>query len=350
LSFQKDYQKDDSIYDYVREKQFPMPAFSADSWVISDALSLKLKTKIEAMGTPLKDWDISINYGIKTGFNEAFIISGAKKAELIEQDPRSAEIIKPVLRGKDIGRYQANFADEWLIFIPWHFPLHKDPSIQGASLEAEKLFRDEYPAIYRHLEGYKKYLSARNKAETGIRYEWYALQRCAATYYEDFEKERIIFQELTQESSFTHSSMPSLFVLNTAYIITGNHLKYLLALLNSKTIEYIFKTYYSVGLGENAIRWLNQHMQVLPIYMADKDMMQLFESVVNSVLANRSNGIDTQPYEDQIDLMVYKLYDLNYEEMRLIDPNLDQVLAAFGLDAASFAQLSLEDLQGLSSH
>lgn len=339
LSFQKDYQKNDNLYDYVHEKQIPMPAFGADSWVISDDLSLKLKAKIEAMGTPLKDWDVSINYGIKTGFNEAFIISGAKKAELIEQDHRSAEIIKPVLRGKDIRRYQANFADLWLIFIPWHFPLHKDPSIQGASLKAEEFFRDEYPAIYRHLEGYKERLSARNKAETGIRYEWYALQRCAATYYEEFEKERIVYRQVGVEMDA--SLIPEGYFINDKlYMISGKNLRFLIALLNSKLFNNVQIKNASItgGKGESFLSQIS-----LPI----PPQPETWFPFTDKIFELKKQEEDTQTYEDQIDLMVYKLYDLNYEEMRLIDPNLDQVLASFGLDANSFAQLSLKDLQGL---
>lgn len=89
---------------------------------------------------------------------------------------------RPILRGRDIKRYSYDFADKWLIFVPWHFPLHKDTNITGASKKAEAEFEKQYPAIYNRLLSYKPILEKRNKAETGIRYEWYALQRCAATY------------------------------------------------------------------------------------------------------------------------------------------------------------------------
>ncbi|MFJ1263110.1 type II restriction endonuclease, partial [Capnocytophaga canis] len=153
----------------------------------------RIKAKIEAVGVPLKDWDIQINYGIKTGFNEAFIINGEKRKELIEADPKSAELIRPLLRGRDIKRYSYDFADLYLIFIPWHFPLHNDPNIRGASIEAEKAFENQYPAIYNHLLQYKQQLSNRNKAETGIRYEWYTLQRWGANYWEEFSKQKIVY-------------------------------------------------------------------------------------------------------------------------------------------------------------
>ncbi|UZD41216.1 hypothetical protein [Capnocytophaga ochracea] len=152
--------------------------------ILSD-IEQRIKAKIEAIDTPLKDWDIQINRGILTGFNDAFIIDGKKRTELIAQDPKSAEIIRPILRGREIKRYGYVFADLYLLFIPWHFPLHQiKPEIKGASKEAEKAFENQYPAIYNHLLQYKTELSNRNKAETGIHYEWYALQRWGANYWE----------------------------------------------------------------------------------------------------------------------------------------------------------------------
>jgi len=157
---------------------------------------LSIKTKIESVGTPLRDWGLSINRGILTGFNEAFIISTEKKDELIAEDPKSAEIIRPILRGRDIKRYNYTFADLWLIFVPWHFPLQDDESIKGVSDKAESLFQKQYPAIYKHLLSYKDALSKRNKAETGIRYEWYALQRWGAKYWNDFYEQSIAWKVL----------------------------------------------------------------------------------------------------------------------------------------------------------
>ena len=94
-----------------------------------------------------------------------------------------AVIISPILRGRDIKRYGYNWANLWLINIPWHFPYQFDESIQGVSDKAEKSFKEQYPAVYRHLLQYRELLSNRNRAETGIRYEWYALQRWGAKYW-----------------------------------------------------------------------------------------------------------------------------------------------------------------------
>ena len=182
------------LSDYIKQNGVEGCRFdSSESWVILSEIEQRIKTKIEAVGTPLKDWDINIYRGILTGCNEAFIIDKVKKEEILancqtnEERQKTAEIIRPILRGRDIKRYGYEFADLYLLFIPWHFPLHlAKPEIKGASLEAEKAFENQYPAIYNHLLQFKKELSNRNKAETGIRYEWYALQRWGANYWEVF--------------------------------------------------------------------------------------------------------------------------------------------------------------------
>ncbi|MBA4852002.1 Eco57I restriction-modification methylase domain-containing protein, partial [Emticicia sp. BO119] len=195
--------KSGHINDFFEQNKTINRFHSSDSWVILNPIEQRIKAKIEKIGTPLKDWDIQINYGIKTGFNEAFIIDGKKREELIKLDPKSDEIIRPILRGRDIKKYGNEFADLWLLFIPWHFPLHFNTKISGASEVAEKEFEKQYPAIYKHLLSFKKQLSARNKDETGIRYEWYALQRWGANYWDDFSKQKIIWGEISDKTKFS---------------------------------------------------------------------------------------------------------------------------------------------------
>ena len=173
-----------NLSDYFRLHSTNSQFISSESWGILSDIEQSIKAKIEAVGTPLKDWDIRINYGIKTGFNDAFIIDGKKKDELIAEDPKSAEIIRPILRGRDIKKYSYDFADLWIIYVPWHFPLHNDSSIKGASQAAEDEFKKQYSAIYNHLLKFKNELSNRNNAETGVRYEWYALQRWGSNYWD----------------------------------------------------------------------------------------------------------------------------------------------------------------------
>jgi very-short-patch-repair endonuclease len=284
-----------------------------NAWTISSDIESRIKEKIEAKGTPLKDWDVKINYGIKTGFNDAFIIDGKKKDELIAQDPKSAEIIKPILRGRDIKRYKAEFADLWLI----------------ATFPALKLNIDDYPAIRDYLKSFGKKLhqtgeefidengqKVKTRKKTGNK--WFETQDQIA-YYEEFEKEKIVYQELTQGSRFAFDDRMNYYVANTAYLITGKELKYLFAYLNSKFAEKSFSNYYSTSLGEGSIRWLNQYMMNFPIPKLSLKEQQPFIELVDKILQKKEKDEDTTDLEKQIDQLVYKLYDLTEEEIAIIE-------------------------------
>ena len=134
--------------DYLQHHYTINSFINSDNWVLLNPIEMSIKEKIESNGNPLSNWDIAINYGIKTGYNDAFIINENIRDMLIASDPNSAELIRPILRGKDIKRYNYKFANLWLIYIPWHFPLQNDSSIKGASKDAEVEFKKQYPAIY----------------------------------------------------------------------------------------------------------------------------------------------------------------------------------------------------------
>ena len=271
------------------------------------------------MGKPLKEWDIQINYGIKTGFNEAFIIDGSTKDTLIAEDPKSVEIIRPILRGKDIKKYKAEFADLYLIYAPWHFPLHNDTTIQGASLKAEQAFREDFPAIYQHLSKYKRQLSARNKAETGIRYEWYALQRWGANYWEEFEKEKIIFQEIVQEPCFILDEEDKYFCLDTARVITGENLKYLLCVFNSNLFFYAVKQFYGGGgLGATGVRMKHTFFENFSLPKLSAVENNTWINLANQILESKQMNTPTLLIENEINRLVYDIYGLTEKEIELI--------------------------------
>ena len=229
---------------YVQQHATPSAFTSSESWVILSPIEQSIKRKIEAVGKPLKDWDIQINYGIKTGCNEAFIIDEAKRAEILsncqsdDERERTEAIIRPILRGRDIRRY--GWAGLYIVYIPWHFPLHLDPTITGASEKAEDAFKTSYPSVYNHLEGYKDILKKRNQAETGIRYEWYALQRWGANYWEEFEKPKIIYPNMTKYMPFFYDEL-GMYTNQKCFILTGRHLHYLIAFLNSSIFKICYR-------------------------------------------------------------------------------------------------------------
>ena len=316
-----------NLSDYFRLHSTNSQFISSESWGILSDIEQSIKAKIEAVGTPLKDWDIRINYGIKTGFNDAFIIDGKKKDELIAEDPKSAEIIRPILRGRDIKKYSFDFADLWIIYVPWHFPLHNDSSIKGASQAAEDEFKKQYSAIYNHLLKFKNELSNRNNAETGVRYEWYALQRWGSNYWEDFSKQKIVYIEIMTDNAqdgyefpcFTYDIQDTV-VLNTAYIMTGNEveLKYILAILNSKLGRQLVK-YYTVQLQQKQFRMLNQYVSNFPIPKASEERLESFKIKVDRILLHKKNNDDYSIIENELLQEIYSIFDLSLEEIEFIE-------------------------------
>ena len=215
----------------------PQSALKADGWRLENTQVLDLLAKLRNAGKPLGEYvNGKFYYGIKTGFNEAFVINRDTRDKLIAEHPSSAEIIKPFLRGRDIKKWRVESADLYLLFIPWHFPLHQDSKITGASEKAEQELRKRYPSIYNHLLKFKTELSARNQAETGIRYEWYALQRCAASYWREFENPKIVYQEIATYQSFAWDQTGK-FMDKTTFMIPNAEI-YLIAILNSSVVWF----------------------------------------------------------------------------------------------------------------
>ncbi len=316
---------DASFEKILKENAGSEAHFTADSFIIGDAKSEQLRIKIEKAGTPLKDWDININYGIKTGFNEAFIIDTETKERLCAEDPKSSEILKPILRGRDIKRYRTNYAGLWLIFIPWHFPLHRDTTIQGASKKAEKEFSNTYPIIYKHLLKYKSQLEKRNIAETGIRYEWYALQRCAATYFQEFEKEKIVWGNLSTEPNFAFGGKGTLINAPGCMIVSDS--KYLLCLLNSRLVHYLVLKSGAERSG-GFIEYKPMYIERLPLPKIPEASQRPFDELVDRILSlthsedypeNETKQAKVKTLEREIDQMVYKLYGLDEEEIEIVE-------------------------------
>ncbi|GAA9959843.1 class I SAM-dependent DNA methyltransferase [Helicobacter pylori] len=307
-------------------------ALSTESFIFADATLLDLRGKMESVGTPLKDWDIQINYGIKTGANEAFIIPTEKREEILnacktqEERKRTETLIKPILRGKDIKRYSYEWAAEWIIFIPWHFPNTNNPKNME---ENEQDFSIHYPIIYSHLLSHKDKLLKRNKDETGKRYEWYCLQRWAANYYQEFEKEKIVYGEIVQELRFYldngECELGYFYAEATSFILTGEHLHYLLGMLHSKLITFAFKTFYAGGgLGESGYRYKKAFIERLPISKITPQNQKLARKITDGAKAileakEKDPKANTQELEKEIDALVYQLYNLTDEEIKIIE-------------------------------
>jgi len=299
---------------FVRQTAIEINFSTCENWVILNPIEQRIKNKIDAIGIPLKKWDINIYRGILTGYNEAFIIDVNKRNELIAEDPKSAEIIRPILRGRDIKRYSYEFPDLWLLFIPWHFPLHNDSSITGASEKAEKAFESQYQAVYNHLVQYKTELSNRNKAETGIRYEWYALQRWGANYWEDFSKQKLLWAEtmrIHKENAknfprFGFESNGQFFTDKTCFFATGSQLKFILGILNSNLGRYLCSQYVSI-LDDGGYLMQKVYLEKIPI------------APYSIVLEKLVEIIEKPGIENQINNLVYQFYKLGRDEIDFIE-------------------------------
>ncbi len=320
---QPDYESTMLLATYIIKVGFAMPqhALQHTSFVILDEKTLSIKQKVERIGTPLKDWDIKIYRGIITGFNKAFIIDTATKEKLCYENPKSAEVIKPLLRGRDIRRYRVEWADLWLIYIPWHFPLHQDNSIQGVSMKAEKAFEREYSTIYQYLLKYKKRLSARNKAETNIRYEWYALQRFGSNYYEEFEKEKIVWQRVTKEPMFCLAKK-SMYISDSMafFTVPEKNTNFLFGILNSKIIAFYVENM-THKYGNTGYLLSNQYVERLPIPKIPHTEQAPIITLVEKILTAKSADphADTSAWESEIDRLVYQLYGLTAEEIAIVE-------------------------------
>ena len=217
----------------------------------------------------------------------------------------------PILRGRDIKRYGYDWANLWLIYIPWHFPYQFDESIQGASEKAEKAFREQYSAVYSHMLQYKEPLSKRNKAETGIRYEWYAMQRWGAKYWEDFLKPKIIYPNMTKYMPFVFDNKRYL-TNQKCFIITGEYVAYLTAFFNSSLFKYCFRDSFPELQG--GTRELSKiFFDKIPVYKVSETQNLQFLYAVEDIQKEYN-----KQKAQRIDSMLFDLYALTAEERKII--------------------------------
>ena len=270
-------------------------------WSTLSGIEQSIMDKMEAAGTPLKEWDVSINYGIKTGYNDAFIIDNATRQALIAKDPKSADIIKPVLRGRDIQRYQAKWTNLYL--IDTHNGYGNVPAINI----------DNYPAIKNHLNRFYPQLKRRqDKGRTP-----YNLRNCA--YHEEFTKEKLFWMDMSNRGKFVYSEK-EMYCNNKGFMMTGKSLKYLCAMLNSTPITWLMKnTARTTGMG--LMQWEKFVVERLPIPKISTTEQRPFINLVNSILKAKAANpkADTTKQEAEIDRLVYDLYGLIANEIAAVE-------------------------------
>jgi len=310
-----------SLNEYIRSNAFAvgLESLSDSGWTLSNRGVQQLLDKLRAAGTPLGEYvQGKIYRGVLTGLNEAFVIDAATRDRLIAEDARSAEVIKPFLSGKEIKKYQTLYqTDQFLLFIPWHFPLHQDPSISGASQIAESEFQKKYPKIYQHLLKFKPQLEKRNLTETGIRYEWYALQRCAATYFSEFEETKIVWPETSNENQFCYVDKGVYLNKTTFFLPIEDHS--LLGILNSKVIKFCLNAIVSKMRG-GYFSMSKAYVETVPIPDIGNGSLGLKDLVTRILAAKQSDPLaDVTALEAEVDALVYGLYGLTEEEIGIVE-------------------------------
>ena len=206
---------------------------TSSAWVVNSPIEESIKLKINKIGVPLSEWNISINFGIKTGFNGAFIISSDVKNQLIESDPKSAELIRPILRGRDIQRYSYSFAGLWLINV--HNGLKED--------NLDPININDYPAIKDHLDNY--YTKLAKRADKGI--TPYNLRNCA--YMNDFSDQKIIWKRIGSKLRFSFDDT-GIYCLDSTCFAIGSGIPYLVCVLNTSMGNYLLKDSPKTGTGD----------------------------------------------------------------------------------------------------
>ena len=273
--------------DFVQQQGTRCHFAGNDSWVILSAIEQSIKRKIEAVGTPLREWDINIYRGVLTGYNEAFIVDTAKRDEILgnckteDERKRTAELIRPILRGRDIKRYGYDWANLWLI-----------NTHNGVRGRIPRIDIEDYPTVKQHLDKYWDKISSRaDKGDTP-----YNLRNCA--YLDDFSKPKIIYPETTQGAYFAYDDK-GLFIDKTCFMLISNDGEYLQQTLSSKLFEFAYKRIFSsVSLGEHGYQYNKHALVKLPIIKPED-----------------GQHIDTS----DINHCIYNLYNISPEEISYIE-------------------------------
>jgi hypothetical protein len=305
------------------------------AWTLAEDKVLALKEKIEKIGKPLKDWDVKIYRGILTGFNEAFIIDTKKENEILancktdDERKRTEEIIKPILRGRDIGKYYYKWAGLWLIKIESGWT-----NKNRGEEKPEEFFKKMYPSVHEHLMSFTgikgKGKGLFDRDDQGD--YWWELRDC--DYYSEFEKEKIVWEHVSGRYEFAYIP-EGLYLNNALFMITGDPfvLKYLIGILNSRLADFLLLLFTNLStLGQYAYGAKDkiETIPIPPITPQNQPLVSQIESLVDQILeitkqpdydpdSSAESTQKVKSLESQIDQLVYQLYGLTDEEIAVIE-------------------------------
>ena len=296
------------LSDYVQTHAVPSSFSSSESWSILSDIECSIKAKIEAIGTPLKDWDIQINYGIKTGFNDAFIIDSTKRNKILDacqsedERQRTADIIRPILRGRDIKRYGYSWSGLWLI-----------NTHNGTREGLERIHIEDYPSVKEHLDNY--WLSIEKRADKGD--TPYNLRNCA--YLDLLSQPKIVWGEISDKTKFCLDREGKYFPEATTFMLSGKKLILLLAFLNCSVSEYMFSTI-GTTTGVGTVRWKKFKIEQLYVpRIIDETIAQAIEVQCEQII-NITAQQGSAPEEERIlNSLIYRFYGLSDSEIQYIE-------------------------------
>ncbi|ECP6406910.1 class I SAM-dependent DNA methyltransferase [Campylobacter coli] len=298
--------------------EFSQNSLSKESFTFSDENTSALKAKIERIGIPLKEWQgLNIYRGILTGYNEAFIITTEKRNEILTnckdeaEKERTAKLIRKMLRGRDIKRYSYEWAGLWVINTHNGYKNQNGEKVEAINIK-------HYPSLKKHFDEF--YPQLEKRADKGL--TPYNLRNCA--YIEEFEKEKIVYPcIMAKEPCFSYETSFA-FAMAPANIITSNSdiLKYILAFLNSDFIYLMLRKFYMGGGIEGELKTNN--LEKLPIPKINSKNQKLADELINLVdeilkAKEQDKNANTQELENKINSLVYKLYNLTEEEIKIIE-------------------------------
>ena len=283
----------------------------SEIWTIEKPISEIIKRKIEAKGTPLKDWDININRGILTGYNKAFIIPTEIRRQILtncqtqSEAKYTAEIIRPILRGRDIKKYGYVWSNLWIIstFPARHYDINKFPALRDYLL-SHGIERLEQTGETHIINGEK--IKSRKKT----RNKWYETQD-QINYWEDFLKPKIMYPNMTKFLPFYYDEK-GFYQNDKSFMITGESIAYLTAFFNSSLFKFCFLNNFPELLGgTREVRKV--FFEKIPVLKVSAETNQEFIKVVKDIQQEY-----TKEKAIRIDKMIFDLYDLNEEERKII--------------------------------
>jgi hypothetical protein len=295
---------------YFESNAVRQSSVNSDPWVVLPRSRQRIKELVEVQGVPLKRWGVDINYGLKTGFNEAFYIDARQRQQLIDSDPASEELIGKLLRGRDLERYKVNWDDTYQLIVKFG---------------AYEYLEDRYPAVFHHLKRFEAQLKARGQCKYGRerkvrdaakpypgQHHWLELDNNPGdSYLQLFHQPKIIYQDIAQSLPFYFDSEDNFFFNNTLWMMNGDAslLPYLTGLLNSSVFRCCFRDNFPEYSG-NAYRLFASFMAKIPLKKPTPGHAALFAKLIPMVqLAKRvGDEAPAQFFEDLIDACIMECY------------------------------------------